>query len=133
MCYIAIVKLGHFHTANVRVRAACLSFWLLFLWLYPVMLSATSTVEEGGHACCRRTKHSCCKKAGKGASLSSRSCGTSCPALGKFQTGPAPALPAQREEHVIRSVERAIRAWQPVAATLTAFSPKQFQRPPPAA
>ncbi|MBS1829223.1 MAG: hypothetical protein JST93_28230 [Acidobacteria bacterium] len=127
------MKLGHFHTATLRVRAACLSFWLLFLWLYPVALSATNTAEEGGHACCRRTKHSCCKKAGKGASMSSRSCGTSCPALGKFQTGPVSGLPAQSEERADRPTEPTTRVWQSLPAPVTAFTPTQFQRPPPAA
>ncbi|MFN7938674.1 MAG: hypothetical protein U0R19_35420 [Bryobacteraceae bacterium] len=127
------MKLGHFHTATARVRAACLSFWLLFLWVYPVALSATSSGEEGGHACCRRTKHSCCKKAGKGASLSSRSCGTSCPAMGKFQTGPVSGLPMQSEEQVVRTTQPAVRAWQSLPVIPATFSPTQFQRPPPAA
>ncbi len=126
------VKLGHFGTAKPRVRAACLSLWILFLWLFPVVLSATTSAEEG-HACCRRTKHSCCKKSGKGAAIGSRPCGMSCPALEKFQTGPAPALPEQGPPSFAHHTPQpAARMLDPLTIPTASFSTKQHQRPPPA-
>lgn len=126
------VKLGHFRTAKPRVRAACLSLWILFLWLFPVVLSATTRAEEG-HACCRRTKHSCCKKSGKGEAISGRSCGMSCPALEKFQTGPAPALPEQGAPTFAHHTRQpAAQALDPLTIPTASFSAKQHQRPPPA-
>ena len=127
------VKLGHFHTAGPRVRAACLTFWLLFLWLYPVAMSAASGAEEG-HACCRRGKHSCCKKSGKGAEIGSRSCGVSCPALEKFQQpGVAPGLPAPAARVEMLAPETAAARVEAVAAVAGRSTPKQCQRPPPRA
>ncbi|MBL8220520.1 MAG: hypothetical protein JNL62_14905 [Bryobacterales bacterium] len=115
-----------------RVRAACLSLWILFLWLFPVVLSATSTKEEG-HACCRRSKHSCCKKAGKGSEISGRSCGMSCPAMEKFPSGPAPAMPAPAVHLAVRVQPSPVTIAEAPAKPVRTSTPKQFQRPPPSA
>jgi hypothetical protein len=124
------VKLGYFTTVGMRVRAASLAVWLLFLWVYPVALRAISSPEDG-HACCRRSKHSCCKKTTKGYAISSRSCGMSCPAMSASHSKPVPVVASQAVEHVARTIQLTPRAVESDGTTFRTFSPTQFQRPPP--